>query len=83
MAGIGDKMALMMLLFAVLEGCNVFVTSSSAEKVDRAKALVQKVVWSIDEEGWPKTLRNLLTFVDYCNDYTPRFCILKFSVQLF
>lgn len=59
--GIGGGVALMVLMFAVAKGCNVFVTSSSAEKIDRAKSLGAKggVIYK-DEEGWPKTLRKLL-----------------------
>lgn len=59
--GIGGGVALMVLLFATAKGCNVFVTSSSIEKIDRAKSLGAKggVVYT-DEEGWPKTLRKLL-----------------------
>ena len=59
--GIGGGVALMVLQFAVARGCNVFVTSSSAEKIDRAKGLgAQAGVVYTDEEGWPKTLRGLL-----------------------
>ena len=59
--GIGGGVALMVLLFAVAKGCNVFVTSSSAEKIDRAKSLGAKGgVLYTDEEGWPKTLRSML-----------------------
>ena len=59
--GIGGGVALMVLLFATAKGCNVFVTSSSAEKIDRAKSHGAKggVIYT-DEEGWPKTLRKLL-----------------------
>lgn len=59
--GIGGGVALMVLLFAVAKGSNVFVTSSSAEKIERAKNLGAKggVVYT-DEEGWPKTLRKML-----------------------
>lgn len=59
--GIGGGVALMVLVFAVAKGCNVFVTSSSVEKIDRAKSLGAKggVVYT-DEEEWPKTLRKLL-----------------------
>ena len=59
--GIGGGVALMVLLFAVAKGCNVFVTSSSQAKINQAKDLGAKdgVVYT-DEEGWPKTLRKLL-----------------------
>ena len=59
--GIGGGVALMVLLLAAAKGCNVFVTSSSVEKIDRAKSLGAKggVVYT-DDEGWPKTLQKLL-----------------------
>ena len=59
--GIGGGVALMVLLFAVAKGCNVFVTSSSLSKINRAKGLGAKdgVVYT-DEEGWPKALRKML-----------------------
>ena len=59
--GIGGGVALMVLLFAVAKGCNVFVSSSSPEKIDRAKRLGAKdgVIYT-DEKGWPKTLREML-----------------------
>lgn len=59
--GIGGGVALMVLLFAVAKGCNVFVTSSSPEKIDRARSLGAKngVIYT-DEKGWPKTLREML-----------------------
>lgn len=59
--GIGGGVALMVLLFAIAKGCNVFVTSSSVNKIERAKGLGAKggVVY-MDEEGWPKALRKLL-----------------------
>lgn len=59
--GIGGGVALMVLLFAVAKGCNVFVTSSSVEKINRAKNLGAKegVIYT-DEQSWPKTLRKML-----------------------
>lgn len=59
--GIGGGVALMVLLFATAKGCNVFVTSSSVEKIDRAKSLGAKDgVLYTDKKGWPMTLRKLL-----------------------
>ncbi|KAL8822518.1 MAG: hypothetical protein Q9191_006748, partial [Dirinaria sp. TL-2023a] len=59
--GIGGGVALMVLLFAVAKGCNVFVTSSSVDKIDRAKSLgANGGVDYTDEEGWPKKLKSLL-----------------------
>ena len=59
--GIGGGVALMVLLFAVAKGCNVFVTSSSPKKIDRARSLGAKngVIYT-DEKGWPKKLREML-----------------------
>lgn len=58
--GIGGGVALMVLLFAVAKGCNVFVTSSSVEKINRAKSLGAKGGVVYIDEGWPKTLQKLL-----------------------
>ena len=59
--GIGGGVALMVLLFATAMGCNVFVTSSSPAKIERAKELGAKGgVNYTDEEKWPLTLRNML-----------------------
>ena len=59
--GIGGGVALMALLFAVALGCTVFVTSSSQEKIARAKALGAR--GGVDyrhEDGWGKKLQKLL-----------------------
>ena len=59
--GIGGGVALMTLLFAVALGCNVFVTSSSEEKIARAEALGAKGgVNYRREDGWGKKLQKLL-----------------------
>ncbi|KAL8875493.1 MAG: hypothetical protein Q9198_006159 [Flavoplaca austrocitrina] len=59
--GIGGGVALMVLLFGVAKGCNVYVTSSSTEKIERAKSLGAKDgVLYTDEARWPKALRQLL-----------------------
>ena len=59
--GIGGGVALMVLLFAVAKGCNVFVTSSSPEKIDRARSLgARNGVIYTDEKGWPKSLQEIL-----------------------
>lgn len=58
--GIGGGVALMVLLFAIAKGCNVFVTSSSVEKINRAKSLGAKNGVIYKDEGWPKTLQKLL-----------------------
>lgn len=59
--GIGGGVAVMVLLFAKAIGCNVFVTSSSTAKIERARELGAKGgVDYTDEEKWPLTLRNML-----------------------
>lgn len=58
--GIGGGVAIMALLFAVKAGANVYVTSSSSEKIARAKALGAKGGVSYKEKGWEKTLISML-----------------------
>ncbi|MCJ1392065.1 hypothetical protein MMC18_004932 [Xylographa bjoerkii] len=59
--GIGGGVAIMVLLFAVANGCNVFVTSSSPEKIARAQAMGAKGgVDYADDDGWPRKLKALL-----------------------
>ena len=59
--GIGGGVAIMVLLFATAMDCNVFVTSSSEAKIERAKELGAKGgVDYTDEDKWPWTLRNML-----------------------
>lgn len=67
--GIGGGVAIMILLFATAMDCNVFVTSSSTAKIERARELGAKGGVNYTEEGkWPLTLRNMLpksrTFLD-------------------
>jgi len=58
--GIGGGVAIMALLFAVAAGANVFVSSGSGEKIERAKGLGAKGGVSYKEKGWEKTLREML-----------------------
>lgn len=53
-------MALMVLLFAVAEGCNVYVTSGGQEKIDKAVKLGAKGGVSYKEKGWEKKLQGML-----------------------
>jgi NADPH:quinone reductase-like Zn-dependent oxidoreductase len=55
--GIGGGVAIMVLLFGVATGCNVYVTSGSQEKIDRAVRLGAKGGVSYREEGWEKKLQ--------------------------
>lgn len=54
--GIGGGVALMVLLFAVAQGCNVYVSSGSQEKIDKAVKLGAKGGVIYKEEGWEKKL---------------------------
>ncbi|KAH6629709.1 hypothetical protein C7974DRAFT_395049 [Boeremia exigua] len=58
--GIGGGVALMALLFAVAEGCNVWVTSGDAEKIAKAVRLGARGGVSYREDGWEKKLQALL-----------------------
>ena len=58
--GIGGGVALMVLLFAVAEGCNVYVTSGGQEKIDRAVKLGAKGGVSYKEKDWEKKLQAML-----------------------
>jgi len=58
--GIGGGVALMVLLFAVAQGCNVFVSSGSEEKLAKAKELGAAGGVNYKEEGWEKKLVELL-----------------------
>lgn len=58
--GIGGGVALQVLQFGVALGYNVYVTSSSEDKIERAKKMGAKggVLYTDDE--WPKKLRGIL-----------------------
>ena len=58
--GIGGGVALMVLSFALGMGIRVYVTSSSAEKIEKAKKLGAKGGVSYKEKGWEKTLLGML-----------------------
>ncbi|KAF9729364.1 hypothetical protein PMIN06_011489 [Paraphaeosphaeria minitans] len=55
--GIGGGVALMVLLFGVAQGCNVYVSSGDQTKIDKAMKLGAKGGVSYKEEGWEKKLR--------------------------
>ncbi|PYH80699.1 putative alcohol dehydrogenase [Aspergillus uvarum CBS 121591] len=54
--GIGGGVALMVLRFAVARGVDVYVTSSSEEKIKKAVELGAKGGVNYKEEGWEKKL---------------------------
>ncbi|KAF2713333.1 NAD(P)-binding protein [Pleomassaria siparia CBS 279.74] len=58
--GIGGGVALMVLQFAVAQGCNVYVTSGTEEKIDKAKKLGAKGGVNYKEDKWEKKLQMLL-----------------------
>lgn len=58
--GIGGGVAIMALSFAVAAGANVFVSSGSQEKIDRAKSMGAKGGVNYKEKGWEKALLELL-----------------------
>ncbi len=58
--GIGGGVALMVLQFAVATKCNVFVTSSSEEKIARAKDLGARGGVNYKDADWDQKLASLL-----------------------
>jgi len=58
--GIGGGVAIMAMLFAVAKGVNVWVTSGSQEKIDKAVKMGAKGGVSYKEEGWEKKLLAML-----------------------
>lgn len=58
--GIGGGVALMVLLFAVAQGCNVYVTSGDQAKIDKAVKLGAKGGVSYKEKDWEKKLMGIL-----------------------
>lgn len=58
--GIGGGVALMVLQFAVATKCNVFVTSSSEEKIARAKDLGARGGVNYKDVDWDQKLASLL-----------------------
>lgn len=59
--GIGGGVALMALEFARAAGANVYVTSSSQEKLDKAKKLGATGGVNYKEDDWDKKLLGMLT----------------------
>ena len=55
-SGIGGGVALFAMQFAVAMGCEVWVTSSSDEKIEKAVALGAKGGANYRSEGWAKSL---------------------------
>lgn len=58
--GIGGGVALNALQFAVAKGCKVFVTSGSAEKIEKAKKMGAIGGVKYTTKGWEKELLGLL-----------------------
>ncbi|PLB40170.1 putative alcohol dehydrogenase [Aspergillus candidus] len=60
LTGIGGGVALMVLRFAVARGADVYVTSSSEEKIRKAVELGARGGVSYKEKGWEKKLLGML-----------------------
>lgn len=58
--GIGGGVAIMSLLFAVGAGANVYVSSGSQEKIDKAVKMGAKGGINYKEKGWEKKLIGML-----------------------
>ena len=58
--GIGGGVAVMSLLYAVAAGANVYVSSGSQEKIDKAISLGAKGGINYKEKDWDKKLKELL-----------------------
>lgn len=58
--GIGGSVALIVLQFAVAFGCNVYVTSSSPTKIDKAIELGAKGGVSYKDKDWGRHLQEIL-----------------------
>lgn len=58
--GIGGGVALNVLQFAVGMGCNVFVTSGSEEKIEKAKGMGAVGGINYKSDGWEKELKKAL-----------------------
>jgi NADPH:quinone reductase-like Zn-dependent oxidoreductase len=58
--GIGGGVALMVLLFGVAQGCNVYVTSGNQDKIDKAVKLGAKGGVIYKEKDWDKKLQAML-----------------------
>lgn len=58
--GIGGGVAIMVLLFAAAAGCRVYVSSSSEEKLTKARELGASGGINYKEKDWDKTLLAML-----------------------
>ncbi|MBT5900973.1 MAG: zinc-binding dehydrogenase [Opitutaceae bacterium] len=67
-SGIGGGVALFALQYAVAAGAEVWVTSSSAEKIDRAISLGAQGGFNYREEGWGKAARGSVDGFDVIMD---------------
>jgi zinc-binding alcohol dehydrogenase/oxidoreductase len=67
-SGVGGGAALFALQFAVAAGCEVYVTSSSTEKIERAVAMGAKGGVNYKNEGWSKELSVLSGGIDVVID---------------
>ncbi|KAI0402886.1 oxidoreductase [Xylaria palmicola] len=79
--GIGGGVALQTLQFGVALGCNIYVTSGSQEKIDKARQLGAKGGVIYKNENWHTTLQRMLPgerpFLDAVIDGTGGNVVLK------
>ncbi|THU80563.1 NAD-P-binding protein [Dendrothele bispora CBS 962.96] len=59
-SGVGGGVALVALQLCVAKGANVYVTSGSQEKIDKAKKLGAKGGANYKDKNWGKTIQDLL-----------------------
>jgi NADPH:quinone reductase-like Zn-dependent oxidoreductase len=74
--GIGGGVALMAMQLAIALGCEVYVTSSSQEKIIKATTLGAKAGWLYTQTGWEKDMLEVTGGIDViidgsCGDAIP------------
>ncbi|KAI1753235.1 oxidoreductase [Xylaria castorea] len=84
--GIGGGVALQALQFGVALGCNIYVTSGSQEKIDKAQQLGAKGGVIYKNEDWHVTLKKMLPaerpFLDAVVDGTGGSIVMKATALL-
>lgn len=80
--GIGGGVAVAALMFAVAMGAEVYVTSGSQEKIDKAVALGAKGGVNYKEEKWGKPLAKLSGGIDVVIDGAPASSVGQYTRSL-
>lgn len=80
--GIGGGVAVWALTFAVAMGAEVYVTSSSQEKIDQAIAMGAKGGVNYKEEKWGKALAKLSGGIDVVFDGAPTGSVKQYTRSL-